>query len=129
MYHIAFFTPKNVKKMCSRKKLSSQSELQSFTYPKLHTGKSWYIDFLAFDPAEGKMKRKKYTLDNIPTKTQRRVRAAELIASTLNLLRTGFLYSCLENPVDRGAWWAPVHRVAQSWTRLKQLSTHALCAE
>ena len=76
--------------MCSRKKLSSQAELQSFTYPKLHTGKSWYIDFLAFDPAEGKMKRKKYTLDNIPTKTQRRVRAAELIASTLNLLRTGW---------------------------------------
>ena len=28
-------------------------------------------------------------------------------------------YSCLENPVDRGAWWAAVHRVAQSWTRLK----------
>ena len=28
-------------------------------------------------------------------------------------------YSCLENPVDRGAWWAAVHRVAQSQTRLK----------
>ena len=25
-------------------------------------------------------------------------------------------YSCLENPMDRGAWWATVHRVAQSWT-------------
>ena len=23
-------------------------------------------------------------------------------------------YSCLENPLDRGAWWAAVHRVAQS---------------
>ena len=32
------------------------------------------------------------------------------------------LQSCLENPVGRGAWWAAVHRVAQSWTRLKQLS-------
>ena len=31
-------------------------------------------------------------------------------------------YSCLENPVDRGAWRAAVHGVAQSWTRLKQLS-------
>ena len=29
-------------------------------------------------------------------------------------------YSCLENPVDRGAWWVAVHRVAQSWTRLKR---------
>ena len=28
-------------------------------------------------------------------------------------------YSCLENPIDRGAWQAVVHRVAQSWTRLK----------
>ena len=27
-------------------------------------------------------------------------------------------YSCLENPMDRGAWWAMVHRVAKSWTRL-----------
>ena len=25
-------------------------------------------------------------------------------------------YSCLENPMDRGAWWATVHEVAQSWT-------------
>ena len=25
-------------------------------------------------------------------------------------------YSCLENPVDRGAWWATVHGVAKSWT-------------
>ena len=32
-------------------------------------------------------------------------------------------YSCLENPVDRGAWWAAVHGVAQSWTRVKQLSS------
>lgn len=76
--------------MCARPKLASQPELQSFTYPKLHTGKSWYIDFLAYDPAEGRMKRKKYTLDNIPTKTQRRIRAAELISSTLALLRTGW---------------------------------------
>ena len=27
--------------------------------------------------------------------------------------------SCLENPRDRGAWWAAVYGVAQSWTRLK----------
>ena len=28
-------------------------------------------------------------------------------------------YSCLENPVGRGAWWAAVHGVSQSWTQLK----------
>ena len=30
-------------------------------------------------------------------------------------------YSCLDNPMDRGAWWATVHRVAKSWTRLSNL--------
>ena len=33
-------------------------------------------------------------------------------------------YSCLENPKDRGAWWAMVHRVTESQTQLKHLSTH-----
>jgi len=28
-------------------------------------------------------------------------------------------YSCLENPMDRGAWWAMVHRVARNRTGLK----------
>ena len=28
-------------------------------------------------------------------------------------------YSCLENPIDRGAWRVIVHGVAKSWTRLK----------
>ena len=32
---------------------------------------------------------------------------------------------CLENPMDRGAWRAIVHRVTKSRTQLKQLSIHA----
>ena len=35
------------------------------------------------------------------------------------------LCSCLENPMDRGAWGTTVHNIAKSWTRLKQLSVHA----
>ena len=31
-------------------------------------------------------------------------------------------YSCLENPMDRGAWQATVHGVAKIWTQLKRLS-------
>ena len=31
--------------------------------------------------------------------------------------------SCMENPRDGGAWWAAVYGVAQSWTRLKWLSS------
>ena len=31
-------------------------------------------------------------------------------------------YSCLENPMERGAWWATVHRVAKSRTRLSNFT-------
>ena len=32
-------------------------------------------------------------------------------------------YSCLENPMDRGAWWAAVNGVAMSWTRLSDFTS------
>ena len=38
-------------------------------------------------------------------------------------------YSCLENPLDRGAWWAAVHGVAQSQTWLKRFSMHSCFGE
>ena len=34
-------------------------------------------------------------------------------------------YSCLENAMDRGAWWATVHGVTECKARLNRLSTHA----
>ena len=33
-------------------------------------------------------------------------------------------YFCLENPTDRGDWWATVHGVTKNSTQLKQLSVH-----
>ena len=33
-------------------------------------------------------------------------------------------YSCLENSMDRGVWWATVNRSSKSWARLKRLSMH-----
>ena len=46
-------------------------------------------------------------------------------------MATHFQYSCLENPVDGRAWWAAVHRVAQSQTRVKtwHACMHALGKE
>ena len=35
---------------------------------------------------------------------------------------TPLQYSCLENPMDGGAWWAAVHGVANSWTRLSNFT-------
>ena len=38
-------------------------------------------------------------------------------------------YYCLENPRDRGAWWAAIYGVAQSQTRLKRFSMHVCIGE
>ena len=35
---------------------------------------------------------------------------------------TPLQYSCLENPMDGGAWWAPVHVVAESRARLSDFT-------
>ena len=35
---------------------------------------------------------------------------------------TPLQYSCLENPMDGGAWWAAVHGVAEVWTRLSDFT-------
>ena len=35
-------------------------------------------------------------------------------------------YSCLENPMDRGAWWATVHGVANSQTYFITKQTHSI---
>lgn len=77
--------------MCAaRKNFSPKSEVLGFTYPKLHTKKSWYVDFFSLDPATGKMRRKKYMLDSINKVTERRKRAQEMIESILKLLRSGW---------------------------------------
>lgn len=65
----------------TKRKGASLYNIVSYTLPKLHTGKNWYIDFKAYDPLEQKMKRKKYMLDSIDKISIRRKRAAELIAN------------------------------------------------
>ena len=57
--------------------------------------------------------------------------------STLNILfgkliekeMATYSNSCLENPVDSGAWRAAVYRVAQNWTQLKWLSVNECTGE
>ena len=37
-------------------------------------------------------------------------------------------YSCLENSIDRGAWWAAIHGVAKSWTKQRLMLSFTLWA-
>ena len=48
-------------------------------------------------------------------------RAYDLILLSINK-STPLQYSCLENPMDGGAWWATVHGVAKSRTRLSDFT-------
>ena len=58
-------------------------------------------------------------LKNLPA-SARDIRDAALIPGSVRSPGEGngnpLQYSCQENPMDRGAWWATVHRVANSWT-------------
>lgn len=77
--------------MCpARKNFTPQAEVLGFTYPKLHIGKNWYVDFYAFDPATDSMRRKKYMLDRIVKVSERKHRATEIMESLLKLLRSGW---------------------------------------
>ena len=42
-------------------------------------------------------------------------------------MATPLQYSCLENPTDRGAWWAAVHGVTESRTQLSDYQFHFHC--
>ena len=50
-------------------------------------------------------------------------RIAVVYAPSMKKAMAPHSLSCLENPMDGGAWWATVHGVARSWTR-QQLHFH-----
>lgn len=61
-----------------------------YTLPTYHDKKVPYIDFTCFDPLTNKMRRKKYHLARIKSKTKRRQYAAEFIARLTERLRMGW---------------------------------------
>lgn len=72
------------------RKGASLHDIVTYTLPKLHTGKNWYIDFQCYDPITGMMRRKKFMLDSINKVSDRKKRAAEIIANTTNRLHGGW---------------------------------------
>ena len=62
---------------------------------------------------------------NPPTMQDMRVRSLGWEDLLQKGVATHSSIPCLENPMDRGTWWAVAHRVAKSQARLKQLNMHA----
>ena len=73
-----------------KRKGTSLYDVVTYTLPKLHTGKNWYVDFKCYDPLEGSMKRKKFMLDSITKISERKKRATEIITVTTQRLRNGW---------------------------------------
>ena len=73
-----------------KRKGTSLYDVVTYTLPKLHTGKNWYVDFKCYDPQEGSMKRKKFMLDSIAKISERKKRATEIITVTTQRLRNGW---------------------------------------
>ena len=65
-------------------------EVTEWTYPVLHRGRQWYVDFQAYDPARGKMRRKKFQLDRYKTRKAKVAMGMELIAALVQKLKAGW---------------------------------------
>ena len=89
----------------------------------------WYTDELWADPTA--LQTFGYTGSSLPVSANEIFPPPErqLLFLTLSIdrligegNRTPLQNSCLENPMDGGAWWAAVHGVAKSWTRLSDFT-------
>ena len=62
------------------------------------------------------------TVKRLPTMPETHVQSLGQEDPLEKEMATHLQYSCLENPMDRGAWWATVHGVAKSRTQLSDLT-------
>lgn len=69
---------------------SAIKSIMSYTYPRLYTGKEWYIGFYAFDPAKDAMRRKKIKINFIEKIPERRRYANGLIRRVSEQLDNGW---------------------------------------
>ena len=76
--------------MLSSKLRYTTEAMIGYSYPQLHTGKKWYIDFYAFDPVLGEMRRKKFMLNGIKSMRERKRKATELLEALMHQLRDGW---------------------------------------
>lgn len=72
------------------KDLISSKCIVQFTLPRLHKGKQWYVDFFAYDPVRGKLRRKKYMLDRYKSERDRENIATILIHNLFEKLKVGW---------------------------------------
>lgn len=73
-----------------KRKGAAAYEVMKYTLPKLHTGKSWFVDFFCYDPITQTKRRKKYFLNPKQKASEKKRSAADLIAGITERLRQGW---------------------------------------
>ena len=80
-----------IKKMSKANRNSCTAcEVLSYTFPKLHEGKSVFVEFYQIDPTTGQKKRKRYHLNHIKRRRERNAYASQLITAINQKLSTGW---------------------------------------
>lgn len=87
--------------MCANFSSKGVSSLVGFTYPVLHQGKNWFVDFFAMDPVRNTMRRKKYMIADDLKKAEKKRRAAEIIEAVTKQLMMGW-NPWIKNDESRG---------------------------
>ena len=72
------------------KNFLSTREIIGYTLPRIHRGKSYYVDFFAYDPTTDRLKRKRYMLDRYHNRAEREKIAAVLVYNLTHKLLSGW---------------------------------------
>lgn len=78
------------KNLPNRRQSNNLTSLFRFSWPKLHTGKQWYVDFFAFDPSTQTFRRKKYHIGERFKQNEKRQLAAQIIKTLTAKLQNGW---------------------------------------
>ena len=76
--------------MCSKFCTGKSSDIVGYTPPALHKGVRWFVDFSAYDPARGLMRRKRYYITDNLSISAKKHRAAEIMEVLTKLLSQGW---------------------------------------
>lgn len=87
--------------MCSKFCTGKSSDLVGYTPPTLHKGVRWFVDFSAYDPARGLMRRKRYYITDNLSVSAKKHRAAEIMEVLTKQLCQGW-NPWLTNDESRG---------------------------
>ena len=76
--------------MCPKFRTGNTSSIVGYTFPTLHKGTRWFVDFFAFDPAKNEMRRKRYYINSALSVAAKKRRAAEIIEVLTKQLSQGW---------------------------------------